>query len=157
MAEEWIRHPKFVAEYPFEFCYCDFLSLSSPTRKFSFSLGHIPSTKVIFAFILGLVQTFETIVSGSIPIIQSYAVDLSYRHLPVVIVKNITSPDSVSEKKLIQWRETLGKYYEDEALRKLVLGRLRTAFWWGKVEAAVAREQWVARDGLPEQLAVFAD
>ena len=75
----------------------------------------------------------------------------------MVIVKNITSPTAVTQEKMEQWKRVLGKYYEEDGLRRMVLERLRTGFWWSKVQAAVTGEEWAARDGLPEILAVFAD
>jgi hypothetical protein len=82
----------------------------------------------------------HSILLGTIPIIQSNALDDAYSQLPVVIVPSLEQflhADNTQRAKelLDQWSETYAPYYElGSELRNQTLYRLSSDYWWKAVE-----------------------
>jgi hypothetical protein len=79
-------------------------------------------------------KAWETILAGTIPIIQRSQIADAYEHLPVAFVNNWQELFLVDEeegrKKLSNWLMELAPYYiEGSDLRQRTLNRLKTAYW----------------------------
>jgi hypothetical protein len=84
-------------------------------------------------------KAWETILAGTIPIMQRSQITDAYEHLPVAFVKDWQELFTVDEKegkgKLRDWLIELAPYYiEGSALRQRTLNRLKTAYWVELVE-----------------------
>lgn len=78
-------------------------------------------------------KAFESILAGTIPIIQHSTSDDAYQHFPVVFVKEWTDlfQNPNATQLLSKWARELAPYYEEGSwLRKLVLERLTTKYWF---------------------------
>ena len=81
----------------------------------------------------------HSIVLGTIPIIQSNALDDAYEQLPVVIVPSLSDfldPAKTDEAKALleQWGEKYSPYYEPfSQLRADTLYKLSEEYWWNQV------------------------
>lgn len=80
-------------------------------------------------------KAWEGIAFGAVPIIQHFAGDAAYRHLPVVFV-DAWIADSISKPMLETWRKRMAPFYENQEIRMQVLRRLKADFWWEKLEEA---------------------
>lgn len=83
-------------------------------------------------------KAWESILLGTIPIIQHGTLDDAYVQLPVVIVPSIhdflMQPENVVQLQLDKWLLELSPYYEEGSdLRKQVLYKLTTDYWWSRV------------------------
>mmetsp|Transcript_24899 Transcript_24899/g.34237 ORF Transcript_24899/g.34237 Transcript_24899/m.34237 type:complete len:223 (-) Transcript_24899:43-711(-) len=78
-------------------------------------------------------KAWESVMAGTIPIIERSPLDDGYERLPVMFVDNwakdlFENPDAVA--LLESWREKLAPFYEEgSALRKRTLRRLKTEYW----------------------------
>jgi hypothetical protein len=77
-------------------------------------------------------KAWLAIANGSIPIIQSSALDDAYSLLPVAFVDDWTE-ESLNEEKLAAWLAELGPEYDEPQRRRKVLFRLSVDFWWNRV------------------------
>ena len=81
----------------------------------------------------------SSIVLGTIPIIQSNALDDAYKQLPVVIIPSLEAflhPNNTAQAKmqLDEWGVKYGPYYEPNSpLRKETLRKLSADYWWDQV------------------------
>lgn len=83
-------------------------------------------------------KAWEGILFGAIPIIQHYAGDGAYTHLPVVFI-DTWNAESITLRRLQSWRERLARHYENSTLRSEVLRRLMADYWWQQVTAVSER------------------
>jgi hypothetical protein len=84
-------------------------------------------------------KAWETILAGTIPIVQRSQIADAYEHLPVAFVDNwqelFLIDEEQGEKKLRGWLNKLAPYYiEGSDLRQRTLNRLKTAYWLEQVE-----------------------
>jgi hypothetical protein len=80
-------------------------------------------------------KAWESLLFGTIPVLQHFPGDDAYRHLPVVFVDS-WHEGSLTEALLKQWRHQLAPWFEEPDKRAVVLHRLSSQFWWDKVTAA---------------------
>ena len=91
-------------------------------------------------------KAWETLMAGSIPIIEHFGGDSLYYDLPVVFVDSWAT-DSIDAKKLALWRQILRPHFEQPELRARVIDKLMSAHWWAKVQTVLnAFDQQVARN-----------
>jgi hypothetical protein len=81
-------------------------------------------------------KAWESLILGTIPIIQHFPGDDAYRHLPVVFVESFTE-SSITPEALALWRQQLLPWYAESDKRAEVMRRLGVQFWWDKVTAAL--------------------
>jgi len=77
-------------------------------------------------------KAWQAILHGAIPIIRSSALDAAYQHLPVAMVKDWTR-DALSREQLTCWFSRLRIFYEDVNLRRMVLNKLSSDYWWAHI------------------------
>jgi hypothetical protein len=80
-------------------------------------------------------KAWESLLLGTIPVMQHFPGDDAYRHLPVVFV-DFWHEGSLTAALLQQWRLQLAPWFEEPDKRAVVLHRLSSHFWWDKVTAA---------------------
>jgi hypothetical protein len=84
-------------------------------------------------------KAWETILAGTIPIMQRSQIADAYEHLPVAFVDNwqelFLIDEEQGKKKLSDWLNELAPYYiEGSDIRQKTLNRLKTAYWMEHVE-----------------------
>lgn len=83
-------------------------------------------------------KAWESIIIGTIPIIEHSTLDDAYAQLPVVIIPNITLfliNETASTAAMGRWLQQLLPFYEEQnELRKEVLSRLTTDYWWDRIQ-----------------------
>eukprot|EP01041_Mallomonas_annulata_P000846 gene846-1647_t len=83
-------------------------------------------------------KLFESLMVGTIPIIERTALYDAYEHFPVVFVRNLTDfmtwPNAST--MMAHWVDHLDKYYEPGShLRNQTLHRLNTKYWYHLMES----------------------
>lgn len=78
-------------------------------------------------------KAWESLLLGSIPIMQHYPGDGPYRELPVVFVDN-WDQGTITVDLLRSWMLKLSPHFTDAEKRAEVLHRLSSSYWWDKVE-----------------------
>eukprot|EP00601_Ochromonadales_sp_CCMP2298_P016600 CAMPEP_0173229914 /NCGR_PEP_ID=MMETSP1142-20121109/7426_1 /TAXON_ID=483371 /ORGANISM="non described non described, Strain CCMP2298" /LENGTH=421 /DNA_ID=CAMNT_0014158879 /DNA_START=220 /DNA_END=1481 /DNA_ORIENTATION=- len=84
-------------------------------------------------------KAWESILVGSIPIVQRLTIGDSYAHLPVAFVDDwaqlLDPPDEAALQQLLQgWVRELGPYYvPGSELRRKTIDKLKTAYWMEQV------------------------
>lgn len=90
-------------------------------------------------------KLFQSIIVGTIPIIESTALDDAYAHLPVAIVPSIAqflSVDSINNTMalLANWTDMYAPYYVmGSALRNETLHKLSQEYWWSVITARLQK------------------
>jgi len=79
-------------------------------------------------------KAWQSILAGSIPIIQHSTLDASYKKLPVVFVDNFDA-DTLTIENLNKWYDELKDYYFDPIKRKEVLYKLSVQYWLGEIKS----------------------
>jgi len=77
----------------------------------------------------------ESILAGTIPIIQHSPLDQALSRFPVVYIKDQWTPDALTPEFLEQEFERLRPYYEDPEKRREVLRMLTLDYWWDQIQA----------------------
>ena len=77
-------------------------------------------------------KAWLTLLHGAIPIIRKSALSKAYAHLPVVFVDDWSS-DAVSFEKLGRWKQQYAPFFDQAGLRRSVLKRLSSDYWWSYV------------------------
>ena len=81
-------------------------------------------------------KSWQSLLLGTIPVIERNALHDAYELLPVAFVHNITdflTWTNVSQV-MVQWRHQLGKFYEQGShLRNRTLHRLTTKYWYHRM------------------------
>jgi len=81
-------------------------------------------------------KAWETIILGSIPIIEHSSLDGAYSQLPVAFVKNMTDFITWTNHTAVlqQWKEELEPYYiEHSEKRNQTLYRLKNLYWHAQI------------------------
>jgi hypothetical protein len=86
-------------------------------------------------------KSWETMLFGTIPIMERNALEEAYLQLPVAMVDNITdfvlyNPNKV--QMMEQWVKELGPYYKDplspnSLFQKVTLPRLKVSYWYRRI------------------------
>ena len=79
-------------------------------------------------------KVWEALCVGCIPIIKHSALDDVYSNFPVVFVDN-WEPNTISQEKLLEWREKYSEYYDNPDLRKSWINKLYLNFWGDKIKS----------------------
>jgi hypothetical protein len=84
-------------------------------------------------------KAWESILLGTIPIIEHSTLDDAYIKLPVVILPSFADffnqDEAIIRKMLAQWLVDLSPYYVKGPLRVQTLYRLTTDYWWNIIMA----------------------
>ena len=86
-------------------------------------------------------KLYHSILLGTIPIIESNALDDAYEDLPIAIVPSVKDFLNINQTEkaqslLDEWSKKYAPYYEKHsALRNQTLHMLSEEYWWGKVIA----------------------
>jgi len=89
-------------------------------------------------------KAWEALMAGSIPIIEHFAGDASYRELPVVFVDSWKS-SLLTNSSLQQWRSQLAPFFENAEKRAAIVQKLFSKYWWSKVEAIMSSKLLVTK------------
>jgi len=77
-------------------------------------------------------KAFESVLAGTIPIIEDTPLAPAFEPLGVVVLPNISDPRALTADKLAEWRARLEPVYADRARQ---LNYLTTAYWWNRIIA----------------------
>lgn len=91
-------------------------------------------------------KAWETLLLGSIPILQHFPGEEMYYELPVVFVDGWYEI-FLSESNMRRWLKLLSPFFTDPDKRKKVVDMLHSDFYWGQVERALngTIAEWKAR------------
>lgn len=79
-------------------------------------------------------KAWSVLLHGAIPIIRRTALAPAYAHLPVVMVDEWTT-DRLTPERFVHWRDELVQWFDDPELRREVLYRLSSDYWWSLISA----------------------
>ena len=71
-------------------------------------------------------RTYEALLLGCIPIVESSFLDDFYKNFPIVVIKNI---DELTEENLLKWKNKFKDDFTDELIKKLC-----NSYWIKKIQ-----------------------